>query len=166
MWRMPPVERCPRCGTPRRGDLQVCVRCETPFSAAESSDAADALDAALPRPAAPSPTQSHGTLMALLLLGFVILAVLLWLSVRDVGPFRGTVVSTEKVGNVARVTVSISNEGGKPGHGKCRIERLSDTNDAQPPHQFLSQRVPANGTVTETVEVQLLPGHRTGQVVC
>ncbi len=161
MWRMPPVERCPRCGTPRRGDLQVCVRCETPFEASS-----DEIEAALPRPAAPSPTQSHGTVMAALLLGFVILALLLWLSVRDVGPFRASVVETTKVGNVARVTVSITNEGGKAGHGKCRIERLSETNDAQPPHQFLSKRVPGNGSITEVVEVELAQGHRTGQVIC
>lgn len=161
---MPPVERCPRCGTPRRGDLQVCVRCETPF---EDGAGVDDIDLALPRPAAPSPTQSHGTVMAAMLVGFVILAVLLWLSVRGVGPFTASVVETARVdGDTTRVTVTIKNEGSKRGTGRCRIERLSDTNDAQTPHQFVSAPVEPGATVTETVEVPLVPGHRTGQVQC
>ncbi len=159
---MPPVERCARCGTPRRGDLQVCVRCETPFAAAGDDD----VELALPRPAAPSPTQSHGTVFAGVLLGFVVLAILLWLSVRDVGPFRGEIVSTTRVGDNAQVTVKITNEGGKPGHGKCRIERVAQTGDQQPQFQFLSERVPAKQSITQTVEVELLPGSRTGAIAC
>lgn len=161
MSSMPPVERCARCGTPRRGDLQVCVRCETPFE-----PAGEDVDLALPRPAAPSPTQSHGTVFAGVLAGFVVLAFLLWLSVRGVGPFRGEIVSSTKVGDHARVTVTITNEGSKPGHGKCRIERVSDTGDQQPQFQFLSERVPPKQSVTQTVEVELLPGSRTGAIAC
>lgn len=158
---MPVLERCPRCGTPRRGDLQVCVRCETPFDAIGED-----VDLALPRPAAPSPSQSHGTVMVALLSGFVLLAFLLWLSVRGVGPFTATVVSSETAGDKARVTVSVTNEGSKPGHGKCRIQRVSGTGDQQPPFQFLSQRVPGKSTITQTVEVPLDPGVRTGVIAC
>ena len=139
----------------------MCVRCETPFE-----PAGEDVDLALPRPAAPSPTQSHGTVMVAVLSGFVLLAVLLWLSVRGVGPFTASVVETTRVGDQARVTVTITNEGSKPGHGKCRIERISDTGDSQPPHQFLSERVRGGQTVTQTVAVDLTPGVRTGQVVC
>jgi hypothetical protein len=139
----------------------VCVRCETAFDAA-----ADDVELALPRPAAPSPTQSHGTVMVALLAGFVVLAFLLWLSVRSVGPFEAKVVSTTRVGDVAQVTLSITNEGRKAGHGRCRIERISDTGNQQPPFQFLSGRVPGNATITETVEVELAPDERTGQVAC
>jgi hypothetical protein len=159
---MPVLERCPRCGTPRRGDLQVCVRCETPFGTLDGED----VDLALPRPAAPSPTQSHGTVMVALLSGFVLLAFLLWLSVRGVGPFAATVVSSEQVGDTARVTVRVTNEGTKPGHGKCRIQRVSATGDQQAPFQFLSQRVPGKGSVTETVEVPLDPDVHTGAIAC
>ncbi|HWL36133.1 MAG TPA: hypothetical protein VNQ77_08050 [Frankiaceae bacterium] len=158
---MPVLERCPRCGTPRRGDLQVCVRCETPFGATGED-----VDLALPRPAAPSPSQSHGTVMVALLSGFVLLAFLLWLSVRGVGPFTAKVVSSETAGDKARVTVSVTNEGSKPGHGKCRIQRVSGTGDQQPPFQFLSQRVPGKSTITETVEVPLDPGVKTGAIAC
>lgn len=125
----------------------------------------DDIDLALPRPAAPSPTQSHGTVMVALLAGFVGLAFLLWLSVRGVGPFTATVVSTSEQGTNALVTVTIANEGTKGGHGKCRVERLRGV-DQQPAYQFLSKRVPGNGTITETVTVPLAEGERAGQVVC
>lgn len=127
----------------------------------------DDIDLALPRPAAPSPTQSHGTVMVALLAGFVGLAFLLWLSVRGVGPFTATVVSSTVEGSTAQVTVSITNEGRKAGHGKCRVERVSTaTGDLQTAHQFLSRRVPGKSTITETVTVKLAQGERTGQVVC
>jgi hypothetical protein len=158
---MPPVERCPRCGTPRRGDLQVCARCETPFAAA-----GDDVELALPRPAAPSPTQSHGTVMAALMGGFVVLAVLLWLSVRGVGPFTATLVGTERGTDTAQVTIRVTNEGSKAGHGKCRIERLTETGNQEEPFQFLSERVTPDQTITQTVQVPLDPGSRTGQVSC
>lgn len=156
-----PIERCPRCGAPRNpSDLQVCLRCEQPFPAA------DDLDAALPRPAAPSTSQIHGTVMAAVLVGFVGLAVLLWVSVRGVGPFEARVLSTQPAGGKTAVTVEVSNKGSKAGHGKCRIVRLSEFGDRGQDHQFLSQRVPPKSTITQTVEVEVRPGERTGQVEC
>ncbi|HEU0133020.1 MAG TPA: hypothetical protein VFQ85_18730 [Mycobacteriales bacterium] len=157
---MPP-ERCPRCGTPRRADLQVCVRCEHRFDGTEAD-----VDLAVPRPAAPSPTQSHGTVMVALLSGFVVLAFLLWLSVRGVGPFEGQVVKTEPATDKTRVTVSITNKGSKAGHGRCRIARIRDTGDRTTDFQFLSGRVLPHQTITETVEVPVEPGVTAGQVDC
>jgi hypothetical protein len=157
-----PLERCPRCGTPRRADLQVCVRCEYRFDEMSADD----VDLALPRPAAPSPTQSHGTVMAALLGGFVLLAILLYLSVRGVGPFTASVVETTPAGDKARVTVSITNEGRRAGHGKCRIARISSTGDNQADYTFLSDRVPPHATITQTVEVPLRPEEHTAQVSC
>lgn len=161
-----PTERCPRCGTPRRGDLQVCVRCEQPFDAAAGAGGPEDVDLVLPRPAAPSPTQSHGTVMVALLAGFVGLAFLLWLSVRGVGPFEAKVLDAKPTGTKTAVTVEVSNKGSKAGHGKCRIERLSEFGDRGQDHQFLSDRVPPNSTITQTVEVEVREGERTGQVAC
>jgi hypothetical protein len=156
--RAMPTERCPRCGTPRRGDIQVCVRCEHVFG--------EDVDLTIPRPAAPSPTQSHGTVMAALLSGFVVLAFLLWLSVRGVGPFEARVLDVKPGAGTASVTVEVSNKGSKAGHGKCRIQRLSETGDRGADYQFLSQRVAPKATVTQTVEVTLRAGESAGQVEC
>lgn len=127
----------------------------------------DDVELALPRPAAPSPTQSHGTVMVALLAGFVLLAVLLGISVRGVGPFEARVVETRPNGATrVFVTVEVTNKGSKAGHGKCRIARLSEFGDRATDHQFLSKRVPAKGSITETVEVELRQGERAGQAEC
>ena len=137
------------------------MTCETPFPV----DDAD-IDAALPRPAAPSPTQSHGTLMAALLVGFVVLAVLLGLRIRGVGPFTVTVVSTAPAGDITRMTITVANEGRKAGHGNCRVGRVSQQGDQRPEWPFLSQRVPGKSSVTQTIEVPVEPGVRPTQVTC
>jgi hypothetical protein len=126
----------------------------------------DDIDLALPRPAAPSPTQSHGTVMAMLLTGFVVLAVLLWLSVRGVGPFTATIVSTQPAKDGAAITVSVTNEGRKAGHGKCRIQRVNSTGDQQGDYQFLSERVAPHATITQTVTVPLAEGVGPGAITC
>ena len=156
-----PVESCARCGTPRKDDLQVCVECETPFPREETD-----VDLALPRPAAPSPTQSHGTVMVGLLAGFVVLAVLLGLSVRGVGPFTAEVVETVPAGDRSRVTITVRNAGSKAGHGNCRVTRISETGDLRPEWPFLSERVAGKSSVTQTVEVPVEPGVHTAQVTC
>lgn len=127
----------------------------------------DDVDIALPRPAAPSPTQSHGTVMVALLSGFVVLAVLLWLSIRDVGPFTASIASQRAVpGDKAAVTVTITNEGKKAGHGKCRIGRVAESGDRETDFQFISDRVAPHQTITQTVEVPLRPGSRTDAIDC
>jgi hypothetical protein len=126
----------------------------------------DDIDLALPRPAAPSPSQSHGTVMVAVLSGFVVLAVLLWLSVRGVGPFTASIVSTRPAQGGAAVTVSVTNEGSKAGHGKCRIQRVNATGDQQGDYQFLSDRVAPHATITQTVTVTLGEGVTTGAISC
>ncbi len=138
------------------------MRCEAPFPAAGVDD----VDLALPRPAAPSPTQSHGTVMAALLAGFVLLAVLFGLSVRGVGPFKATVVSSEVADDEARVTITVTNEGSKGGRGRCRVQRLGEPGNQLQEYTFLSERVPGKGRITQTVVVPVQPGVRPGQVSC
>lgn len=143
--------------------MQVCVRCETPFDEVTADD----VDLALPRPAAPSPTQSHGTVMVALLSGFVVLAVLLWLSVRGVGPFDATIVKNEPIASGTRLTLTIENTGRKSGHAKCTVQRvLVTTGDLQQNFTFLSNRIGAHASITQTVDVPLTAEERTGQVDC
>ena len=140
-----PKQRCQRCGTPRRDDLQVCVRCETPFDGE--------LDLAFPRPAAPSTTQSHGTVMLGLLGGFVVLAGLLWLSVRGIGPFEARLLDTAGTGTTKQVTVEVTNAGSRPGRGNCQIG-LQAGDSPLPLKTFQSQRLEGGETRRQTVEVE------------
>lgn len=138
-------QRCPRCGTPRRGDLQVCVRCETRFDAE--------IDLAIPRPAAPSTTQSHGTVMLGLLGGFVVLAALLWLSVRGIGPFDARLVETTGSGTTKQVVVEVTNNGSRTGRGNCQIGLQAGSNPL-PLKTFQSERLDAGQTVRQTVQIE------------
>lgn len=141
---MPP-QRCRGCGTPRKGDLQVCVTCETPFD-----DGVDPIDAALPRPAAPSAAQSHGTVMLALLGGFVVLAVLLGFSVRDVGPFRARLLEVRGTGEQRELVVEVSNDGRRAGRGNCLVTYAAGR-DARPARNFTSERIAGGGTVRQSV---------------
>jgi hypothetical protein len=140
-----PKQRCQRCGTPRRDDLQVCLRCETPFDGE--------LDLAIPRPAAPSTTQSHGTVMLGLLSGFVVLAALLWLSVRNIGPFEARLVETTGTGTAKKIVVEVTNKGSRPGRGNCQLGLKAGANPL-PLKTFQSDRISGGESVRQVVDVE------------
>jgi len=164
------VQRCARCGTARRADLQVCLRCETPYAdpAPPGDVAADLdIDATRPRPAAPSSTQSHGTVFLGVLVGFVLLAVLLRLSIAGVGPFRVQIVESRSVGTQLEVTLRITNDGDRAGRANCRIPLADEADVVQPPHTLLTQRIDPDETVTQVLTVTVREGVRpSGPVSC
>jgi hypothetical protein len=146
------VDRCARCGTARRGDLQVCVRCETPFV-----DAASDPDVDLQRPAAPSKIQTHGTMAVVVVVGVILMGLLFSFSVRRVGPFKGEITGQRSNGASVTVSVRVTNGGARGGHGNCRVRALKDdvlTNVAP----FLTRRIPAKGSITQDVEVPTADG--------
>jgi hypothetical protein len=149
------VERCGRCGTARRGDLQVCVRCETPFGTSDGDPDVD-----IQRPAAPSTIQTHGTIAAMLVLGVVILGVVLAFAGRDVGPFTAQITGQRPAAaGTVTVTVKVTNEGDRAGRGNCRIQVQSAGNIARTVRTFLTeQRIPGHASVTQDVEVSTEDG--------
>jgi len=161
------VQRCSRCGTARRGDVQVCLQCEQPFADAASVDDSVDIDAALPRPAAPSQTQSHATLLLGVIIGFVVLAVLLKLSIRGVGPFRVELIDSSGIGDRLSVTLEITNTGSRTGRANCRIP-LRDTKDVvQSPKNVTTQRIEPDETITEVIVFTVPTGVRPfGDIRC
>jgi hypothetical protein len=155
------VERCARCGTARRGDLQVCVRCETPFARADGDPDID-----IQRPAAPSTVQTHGTMAAMLVLGVVILGIVLALSVRNVGPFDAQISTTRPAGTgQVAVTVTVSNHGSRPGRGNCRVEVTGEDGIHSIVAPFTTAKIPGKGSVTQEVAVETDKGQPTA-VTC
>lgn len=108
------------------------------------------IDTELPRPAAPSTVQSHGTVLAAVLAGFVVLAVLLAFSVRGIGPFEATLVETTGTGETRQVVVEIANEGRRAGRGNCLVTYKAGA-DARLPRNFTSERVEPGQTLRQTV---------------
>lgn len=156
------VERCRRCGTARRGDLQVCVRCETPFARPD-----DDPDVDLQRPAAPSTMQTHGTMAAMVVLGVVLLGVVLAFTVRKVGPFEGTITGRRPAATAGTVTVTVvvSNEGSRAGRGNCRVQVTNAKGIRKPVSPFFTVRIPGNGSITQEVDVPTVDGQPT-DVIC
>jgi len=158
------AQRCTQCGTARRGALQVCVQCEAPFSA---PDAVVDIDAALPRPAAPSSSQSHGTLLLGVVIGFVVLAVLLKLSIRGVGPFRVELVDSSGVGDRLSVTLQITNTGSRTGRANCRIPLRDSKDVVQSPKNVTTQRIEPDETITEVIAFTVPDGVEPfGDILC
>lgn len=156
------VERCRRCGTARRGDLQVCVRCETPFAASD-----DDLDVDVQRPAAPSTIQTHGTMAAMVVLGVVALGVALAFSVRKVGPFEAAITGHRPAATAGTVTVTVvvNNEGSRAGRGNCRVQVTNTKGIRKNVSPFFTVRIPGNGSITQDVDVPTLDGEPT-DVIC
>jgi hypothetical protein len=151
------VERCPNCGTARRGDLQVCVRCETPFA-----DPSRDPDVDLQRPAAPSKVQTHGTMAAVVVIGVLLMGIAFSFSVRKVGPFKGEITAQRPNGASVTVSVRISNGGSRAGHGNCRVRALNQDNVLTNVAPFLTPRIPGKGALTQEVEVPVASGTPAG----
>lgn len=151
------TERCTQCGTARRGDMQVCVRCETPFSLDADID--------VQRPAAPSKVQTHGTMAAGVVLGVVLMMFVFAFSVRDVGPFKGEITSQRASAASVTVTVRVSNDGDRAGHGNCRVRALNQSNVLTNVSPFLTKTIAGNTSISQDVEVPISAG-RPAEIVC
>lgn len=147
------VERCAHCGTARRGDLQVCVRCEQPFGTAAVDPDVD-----LQRPAAPSKTQTHGTMAAAVVVGVILMAVLLAFSVRRVGPYEGRILGTRPTADAVTVSVQIDNKGERAGHGNCRVRVRTASGIVTNSKTFLTERIAGKGMITQDVVVPTADG--------
>lgn len=147
------VERCAQCGTARRGDIQICVRCETPFR-----DAATDPDRDLQRPAAPSKIQTHGTVAAVVMIGVVLMGAMFAFSVRKVGPFTGRITGQRATGATVTLTVRVDNAGKRGGHGNCRVRALNQADIPTDVSPFLTGLIPGKGSITQEVTVATADG--------
>jgi hypothetical protein len=133
--------------------MQVCVRCETPFT-----DASADPDIDLQRPAAPSRVQTHGTMAAVVVAGVVAMGLLFAFSVRHVGPFKGVIVATRGSGATVTVTARVTNAGSRSGRGNCRVRVKGDGDRLTNVAPFLTVKIPAKGSVTQDVQVPTTDG--------
>lgn len=127
----------------------------------------DEIEEALPRPAVPASTQSHGTILLGIVAGFVVLALLLRLSISGVGPFTVELVDTKGIGNTLELTLRITNEGDRTGRANCRVPLADAADVVQAPKTVLTQRIAPDETVTQVVTLTVSDGVRpSGKVTC
>ena len=120
-----------------------------------------------PQPAAPSATQSHGTVLVAVVAGFVLLLGLFWLSTRGVGPFPAELIHTSISGGTATVEVAVHNDGNRGGRANCQV-RLVDADGTilLGGDRFLTARIPAKQSVRMTVDFPIEANAHVGSVAC
>ena len=126
------------------------------------------IEEALPRPAVPATTQSHGTILLGVLIGFVLLFGLLRWSISGVGPFAVQIVDSTSTGRTLTLTLEITNEGDRAGRANCRIP-LADARDVvQPPKNVLTEvEIKPGQTYTQVVTLTVPEGVQpSGEITC
>jgi ribosomal protein L40E len=129
--------------------MHGCVRCGARIPISESMcEACNPLG--LRSPAA---SQAHGIAIAGIALAVVIMAVVARLAIAGVGPFTSSVAAVTADPGGLRVTVSVTNAGGRAGSTTCRIDDPA-LRGIGPEAQFVqSPIVEAGGTLTFDVVV-------------
>ena len=126
------------------------------------------IEEALPRPAAPATTQSHGTILLGVLLGFVVLFVLLRLSISGVGPFTVQIVDSQSAGQTLTLTLAVTNEGDRAGRANCRVPLADANNVVQPPENVLTEvEIKPGETYTQVIRLTVPEGVQpSGEITC
>jgi hypothetical protein len=133
-----PTHGCVRCGAPIPISEGMCERCN-PLG--------------LKGPAA---SQAHGIAIVGVAVAVVILAVAARLLTANVGPFFGSIASSQPDPNGVRISVTVRNGGTSAGSTTCRIDDASLGGIGPQTVYVQSPEVPAGGQVTFDVVVGTL----------
>jgi hypothetical protein len=71
-------------------------------------------------------SQVHGTVVIMVLIGFVALALVARLAVTGVGPFPATIAAIVPAADGLDVTIDVTNEGTAEGRTTCRLNETGD----------------------------------------
>ena len=97
------VRHCIKCGREIGPDESICEVCNRAGMAT------------------PSASQYHGTMVAAIVVGVILMAVAASWALSGVGPYTASVVHVEPAAGGVQATVSLSNEGSKAGRAKCQL---------------------------------------------
>ena len=99
-------------------DLRACIKCGRPIPA-DQTICQVCNRAGMQTPSA---TQYHGTIVVAIIAGVAALAIAASLSLRGIGPFRGTALGvSEAAQGGVEVTVEVVNQGTRAGRASCQI---------------------------------------------
>lgn len=120
-------DRCVRCGRPTPLGVALCER-DNPGGIG-----------------APSSTQVHGTIIAGIILSFILLALLVRFTIAGIGPFEGRLVGgAGRADGGADVVIEVSNHGQRDAAATCRVSRggLAASDDLV----FLTDPIPSGAS--------------------
>ncbi len=142
------VRHCIKCGREIGPDETICAICNRAGMAT------------------PSASQYHGTMAVGIVLGVVLLAVAASLALRGVGPYRGEIVDTRTAGGSLQATVSVTNEGTKPGRAKCQLIAQDGEGRSLQSRSILSPQVPGGSSITFDERIPGIAGAADVSVAC
>ena len=97
------VRHCIKCGREIGPDETICEVCNRAGMAT------------------PSASQYHGTMVAAIVLGVILMAVAATLALRGEGPYEAQVTGLRPASGGVEATVSVSNEGTRGGRAQCQL---------------------------------------------
>jgi hypothetical protein len=104
----------------------------------------------------PSATQYHGTMVAAIIVGVVVLAIAASVSMRGIGPFAASVVSSAPIaGDRVTVTVAVDNDGERSGRARCQLVAYDGSGRSAGSRSFVTVEI-AGGDGVQVDEV--IPG--------
>jgi hypothetical protein len=143
-----PARNCYKCGRQIGPDETICDVCNRAGMAT------------------PSATQYHGTIVAAIVAGVVIMAVAASLALRGIGPFNGQALqwSSDPPDGIL-VEVQVANQGTRAGRAKCKLSALDASNRVLRDWSALSPQVAGGGTVTFEERMPGVPAPPTSIIV-
>ena len=97
------VRHCIKCGREIGPDETICDVCNRAGMAT------------------PSASQYHGTMVAAIVLGVILMAVAATLALRGEGPYDAQVIGLRSASGGVEATVSVSNQGTRTGRAQCQL---------------------------------------------
>ena len=129
------VRHCIKCGREIGPDETICAICNRAGMAT------------------PSASQYHGTMAVGIVAGVILMAVAASFVLSGVGPYRGSVLETRAANGGVEATLSVSNEGTKPGRAKCQLIAHDANGRSLQSRSILSPQIPGGESVTFAEEI-------------
>jgi predicted nucleic acid-binding Zn ribbon protein len=131
------VRHCIKCGREIGPDESICAVCNRAGMVT------------------PSASQYHGTMAAAIVAGVILMAVAASWALTGVGPYSADVIGVRNAADGVQATVSVSNEGTKPGRAKCQLIAHDAQGRSLQSRSVVSPQVPGGESVTFD---ELVPG--------
>jgi hypothetical protein len=131
------VRHCIKCGREIGPDESICAVCNRAGMVT------------------PSASQYHGTMAAAIVAGVILMAVAASWALTGVGPYSADVIGVRNAAGGVQATVSVSNEGTKPGRAKCQLIAHDAQGRSLQSRSVVSPQVPGGESVTFD---ELVPG--------
>lgn len=142
------VSHCIKCGREVGPEETICAVCNRAGMAT------------------PSASQYHGTMAVGIVAGVVLMAVAASWLLSGVGPYRGSVLGTQAAPGGLQATVSVMNQGTKPGRAKCQLIAYDAQGRSLQSRSVLSPQVPGGESVTFDERIPAVEQAATVTVDC